>query len=363
MPQRLSPRGPHPLRTSTSDSDPLHHRSTTERSPKLADRRSPRGAQTDPISQKKLGTRIADLECQLGQAQEELRILKDQLASAEAAKKEAQEELEKKSKKPVLPEAVEIQEFNSDINDSNPPDDKQQETEVFEVPVEKEMDGPRKKCGNLTQVEKEAQSMDVSTEPLQKSDPEKTYFHELDPNNDEIQMLKAKLEEKEKELEMSIQENENLRNKMNETALKISSAQTKEEEMTLRLSQLEEELNTSKANAAQLNGKVKAVGEAKEALETEMKKLRVQTEQWRKAADAAAAVVAGDMEMNGRIYERCVSMDKQLGGVLEPPAGGYTSFGGSPRMIDDLDDGLGSGKRRGSGIRKFGDLWRKKSQK
>jgi hypothetical protein len=49
---------------------------------------------------------------------------------------------------------------------------------------------------------------------------------------------------------------------------------------------------------------MKAVEEAKEALEAEMKKLRVQTEQWRKAADAAAAVLAGDMEMNGRIYER-----------------------------------------------------------
>jgi hypothetical protein len=71
---------------------------------------------------------------------------------------------------------------------------------------------------------------------------------------------------------------------------------------------------------------MKAVEEAKEALEAEMKKLRVQTEQWRKAADAAAAVLAGDMGMNGRIYKRCVSMDKQFGGVFEPPAsGGYTA--------------------------------------
>nr|XP_023905366.1 interactor of constitutive active ROPs 4-like [Quercus suber] len=100
-PLRQSPRGPNPLRTSSSDSDSLHHRPITDRSPKLGDRRSPRGAQSDPVSQKKLGTRIADLESQLGQAQEELKILKDQLASAEAAKKEAQEELEKKTLKPI----------------------------------------------------------------------------------------------------------------------------------------------------------------------------------------------------------------------------------------------------------------------
>ncbi|KAK9937649.1 hypothetical protein M0R45_014425 [Rubus argutus] len=85
--QKPTLRGSHKLRTSSSDSDPLHHRPITDRSPKLGDRRSPRGSQSDPLTQKKLGTRLADLESQLGQAQEELKILKEQLASAEAAKK------------------------------------------------------------------------------------------------------------------------------------------------------------------------------------------------------------------------------------------------------------------------------------
>jgi predicted nucleic acid-binding Zn-ribbon protein len=453
MPQRQSPRGPHPLRTSSSDSDPLHHRPTTERSPKLADRRSPRSAQTDSLGQKKLGTRIADLESQLGQAQQELKILKDQLVSAEAAKKEAQEELEKKSKKPVVPEPVElqgedppteiqeskkskklvdpepveiqgkeppteiqaskkskklvvpepveiqgkeppteiqeskksknpvvpepveiqgrdppteIQESDCNKNDTSAPDEKQNETDVFEVLVEKvTVVEPRIEHTHLTdQVEKETKPIDVSTEPPANPELEKPSFHDSALTNDEIHILKAKLEEKEKELDMFIQENENLRNQLIEAALKISSAQSKEEETALRLSQLGEELKTSDANAAQLSEKMKAVEEAKEALEAEMKKLRVQTEQWRKAADAAAAVLAGDMEMNGRIYERCVSMDKQFGGVFEPPAGGgYTTFGGSPRMAYDLEDGPGSGKRKGSGIRKLGHLWGKKGQK
>ena len=427
MPQRQSPRGPHPLRTSSSDSDPLHHRPTTERSPKLADRRSPRSAQADSLSQKKLGTRIADLESQLGQAQQELKILKDQLVSAETAKKEAQEELEKKSKKPVVPEPVElqgkdppteiqeskkskklvvpepveiqgkeppteiqeskkskkpvvpepveiqgrdppteIQESNCNKNDTSAQDEKQHETDVFEVPVEKvTVVEPSIEHTHMTdQVEKETKPIDVSTEPPADPEPEKPSFNDTALTNDEIHILKAKLEEKEKELDVFIQENENLRNQLIEAALKISSAQSKEEETALRLSQLGEELKTSDANAAQLSEKMKAVEEAKAALEAEMKKLRVQTEQWRKAADAAAAVLAGDMEMNGRIYERCVSMDKQFGGVFEPPAsGGYTTFGGSPRMADDLEDGPGSGKRKGSGIRKLGHLWGKRGQK
>ena len=376
IPQRQSPRGPNPLRTSSSDSDSLHHRPITDRSPKLGDRRSPRGAQSDPVSQKKLGTRIADLESQLGQAQEELRILKDQLASAEAAKKEAQEELEKKTLKPVVPEPVEIQgkdppteiqECNK--SDSSPldegSDENLQETDVFEVPVEKvTVDEPKIEHSQLTdQVEKETKTIDLSTEaPPANLKVGKQSCHDLALKDDEINMLKAKLEEKEKELEVFTHENEKLRNELTEAALKVLSTQTKEEETALRLSQLGEELKTSKATAAQQNEKLKAVEEAKEALEAEMKKLRVQTEQWRKAADAAAAVLAGGVEMNGRISERCVSMDKHFGGVFEPPTGGYTSFVGSPGMGDDLD-GFGSGKRKGSGIRMFGDLWKKKGQK
>ncbi|CBI32925.3 unnamed protein product, partial [Vitis vinifera] len=354
MPQRQSPRGSLQLRTSSSDSDPLHHRPITDRSPKVGDRRSPRGAQSDSVNQKKLGTRIADLESQLGQALEELKNLKFQLASAEAAKKEAQEELEKKANMPITHDAMEIQEKHSPteayksnkIDSSHPdeaPDDNQQETDVFEVPVEK---------------------VAVEAKPPAILEPEKVSFEELAMKNDEINLLKAKLEEKEKELEGSCQEIEGLKKQLNEAASEIVLVRTKEEEMALRLSQLGEDLKANKANEAQLKEKLEAVEGVKEALEAEMKKLRVQTEQWRKAADAAAAVLAGGVEMNGRrISERCGSMDKHFGGVFESSAGGYAGFVGSPVLADDFDDGFGSGKRKGSGIKMFGDLWKRKSQK
>ncbi|KAF3439945.1 hypothetical protein FNV43_RR18223 [Rhamnella rubrinervis] len=373
MPQRPSPRGPHPLRTSSSDSDPLHHRPITDRSPKLGDRRSPRGAQSDPLNQKKLGTRLADLESQLGQAQEELKVLKEQLASAEAAKKEAQEELEKKIKRPVVPESSDIQNKHppTEILESNNTDsslsdevvdDNQRETDVFEVPVEKMTVEPKIETGQLTdEIQKDAKLIDISTEPPAVLEPEEPSIQELALKDEEINMLKVKLEEKDKEVEVFGQENGSLKNQLNEAALSISSARAKEEEMTLKLSQLGEELEASKVNAAQLNEQLKAVEGAKDALEAEMKKIRVQTEQWRKAADAAAAVLASGVEMNGRIAERCGSMDKHFGSSFETPGGGYAGFVGSP--ADDLDDGFGSGKRKGSGIKMFGDLWRKKGQK
>ncbi|XP_048235533.1 interactor of constitutive active ROPs 4 isoform X2 [Ricinus communis] len=375
MPQRLVSRGSHPLRTSSSDSDPLHHRSITDRSLKLGDRRSPRGSHPDSLNQKKLGTRIADLESQLGQAQEELKILKDQLASAEAAKKEAQKELEKKANKPTFVEREEIQEkhppqhiqevrkVDSNVAD-DVSDDNQQEADVFEVQVEKESVEAKVE---IDQVDGDKCTSQIVTEPVANSEAEKLLFNDLALKDEEISKIKGQLEEKENKLQVFVKENQDLKNLLYEATSKISSARVKEEENSIRLSKLGEELEESQANAAQLKSeleKLEAAERAKEILEAEIKKMRVQTEQWRKAADAAAAVLAGAVEMNGRITERCGSMDKHFGGVFETPDVRYsTAFAGSPGMADDLDDSFGNAKRKGSGIKKLGDLWRKKGQK
>lgn len=369
MPQRQSPRGPSQLRTSSADSDSLHHRSVTDRSPKLGDRRSPRGAQSEPLNQRKLGTRIADLESQLGQAQDELKSLKGQLSSAEAAKKAAQEQLEKKTKKPTIAEPEQIQETNNNNNNDNknnptheiPDDDEVKETDVFEVPVEKVTVEP------LPNVEicHPSTEDDLKSASLSPAEPGKPSFEDLNLKDEEIRSLKSKLEEKEKELEVLGQENESLKKELNEKRLEISSAKAKEEETSLKLNQLTQELGTSKTDGVDLKEKLEATEKAKEALENEMKKLRVQTEQWRKAADAAAAVLAGGgVEMNGRrLPERCGSMDKHYGNVFEPAVGGYGSYMGSPGLGDDSDDVFGHGKRKGSGIKIFGDLWKKKGHK
>ncbi|XP_010537680.1 PREDICTED: interactor of constitutive active ROPs 4-like [Tarenaya hassleriana] len=347
LPQRQSPR----LRTSAAASDSdnhpphHHHRPITDRSPKLGlDRRSPRsgGPHSDPLNQKKLGTRIADLESQLGQAQDELRVLKEQLATAEAAKKQAQEELQKKVKKPNNVARVEGPVPGSKTTDRDEvPGDAQPETDVFEVPVEKITIEPK------TDQENEARE-------VEKPKPDESASKE-----EEINTLKAKLYDIEKERESLGKENEDLKNQLNDTASEMSNVKAKEEEMASKMNQIGKELEETQANAAQLKEKLESTEEAKEELETEMKKLRVQTEQWRKAADAAAAVLAGGVEMNGRVSERCGSMEKHLtGGLFE--AGGFV---GSPGMAEDSDDGFGSGKRKGSGIKKLGDLWRKKGQK
>ncbi|XP_040966898.1 interactor of constitutive active ROPs 4-like [Gossypium hirsutum] len=103
--------------------------------------------------------------------------------------------------------------------------------------------------------------------------------------------------------------------------------------------------------------KLRSVEGRKEALEEEMKKLRVQTEQWRKAADAATAILCGGEETNGRLSNRCSSMDKiHFSGM-------HTGYVGSLGLDDDDGDGFRTEKRKGSGIKMFGDLWKKKGQK
>ncbi|PSS16039.1 Interactor of constitutive active ROPs like [Actinidia chinensis var. chinensis] len=366
LPQRReSPRVLQPLKTTRSNSDPLHHRPIPDRSPKIGDRRSPKGPQSNPLNPKKFGTRIADLESQLGQAQEELKTLKEQLASAEEAKNAAQEQLEKKTKKPSDPKLVEVQDKHPPTGDQESnntashemPDENQRETDVFEVPMEKaSVEEPKVEYRQLID------QQDEETKPS--PEPEKPTFEDLAMKNDEINLLKANLEEKEKELEVFCRENESLKNQVKEAALEMSASRTKEEKMSSRLNQLGRELEASADNEVQLKEKLEVVEGAKEALEAEMKKLRVQTEQWRKAADAAAAVLADGVEMNERrMSERCGSMDKQFGSIFGPAVGGYTGFVGSPGLGDDSDDGLGNGKRKGSGIKMFGDLWKKKGEK
>lgn len=395
MLQRRSPRGPSQLRTSSSDSDPLaqHHRPRTERSPKVgADRRSPRGTQVETVNQKKLGTRIADLESQLGQAQEELKCLKNQLA-----KKADQEQLEKKSKeKPNTvpePEPVEIQGNHSfsKSQDSKKPEgsstafevseeENQKETDVFEVPIEmKATVEPRPgtepepdllldQATNEEGGELETKSMNPK---MELPEPEKHSFEELTMKIYEISSLKARLEEKEKEVGVLSQENESLHTQLKDKSSVISASQSKLHEMNLKLNQVSKELEESQKNAVQTNEKLQASEKRKEELEAEIKKMIVQTEQWRKAADAAAAVLAGgvEVEMNGRrISERCGSMDKHCGSVFDTktPRGGG-GYLGSPGLPEDsaaaADVYDGTIKRKGSGIRMFGDMWKRKGQK
>ncbi|CAA0809462.1 Interactor of constitutive active ROPs 1 [Striga hermonthica] len=354
--QRQSPRGLPNARMSSSDSDQPNPRPRTEKNQKPIDGRSARPSQSEPSNQKKLGTRIANLESQLGLAQEELKSLKDQLVSKKPVKKAEQDQFEDKPKqteaetvKPAKdeldnnPEQIESEALKkgdslSTITQETLIDNvvHQEETDVFEVPVEKLAIEPELPAGKD---ELNSKSIIESKNPL-------------------LDELTSKLDAKDKELETFRVENESLKSQLDNKSLEMSTARAEIEGLTLRLTNIEQELERSKKGSVRVSEKLESVEKAKEELENEMGRLRILSEQWRKAADEAAAVLAG-----GRLPERCGSMDKACMGPLGQ-VGGYGGYiMGSPGLVDDEDgdDGFSGGvRRKGPGIR---IPWKKKGPK
>ncbi|KAK1302965.1 Interactor of constitutive active ROPs 4 [Acorus calamus] len=353
--QRQSPRVPLQLRTSSADSDGTH-RAVVDRSPKVSDRRSPRNS----LHEKKRVTRVTDLESQLGQAQDQLKKLKEQLACAEAAKLEARQELEE-TKKRIPPDE---QTLSEEV--TQPEEDKAaSENSSTEVVQEVYVPQSDSHCGipdALEVVTIVSNTKLDADQALSKEEETRVTLEEEKSaeslKQEEIEKLKDKLEGKERELMFFSMENEILKKRSSEAEVNLARSKVMEEEVVLKLTLTQEELRDSRLKAAEALKRVGEVEGAKDALEAEMKRLKVQMEQWKKAANAAAAVLATDgFEVNGRRV--CGSMDQHIyGGGYVP---GYEGFG-SP-LIGDGEDGFDGGKRKGSGIRMFGDLWRKKGQK
>ncbi|XP_072968182.1 interactor of constitutive active ROPs 4-like isoform X2 [Typha angustifolia] len=300
--QRQSPRAPLHLRpTVCSESNSSHHRNAS----------SPRS----PLPEKKRGTRVASLEAKLTKAQEEMKKLREELASVEAAKLETQVKLEEAKKQisvssqEVVEEEATTKEEEEESSTTSPA------TDVFEVvvPVESEK--------NERDDEQVAEKGTEETEKV------------IDDR--EVLELKAKLLEKEREVGVLEAENARLREKV----------EAAEEEMEKKAGRLREELE--------------AAERARREMEAEIGRMRVQSEQWRKAAEEAAAVLEegnGEGFVGRRVAGRCGSMDKHLVGGN----GGVVGWG-SP-MVGGEELGFGGGKRRGGGMKMFGELWKKKGQ-
>lgn len=100
--------------------------------------------------------------------------------------------------------------------------------------------------------------------------------------------------------------------------------------------------------AARVTEQLDAAQAVNSEMESELRRLRVQSDQWRKAAEAAAAALSGNN--NGRLVERSGSLDPD-----------YNSIGGkmmnSP-FSDDLE--FESPKKKNSGVlRRMSGLWKK----
>ncbi|CAL4961322.1 unnamed protein product [Urochloa decumbens] len=340
------------------------------------------------LSQKKraAGTRVAELEAKLGKVQDELKKLREQLASAEAAKKDAQVALEEAKKRvgppkggsspatsasaatssplSAAPPSAGVESAKKTEEVKLPPPAAEEEessinspaTDVFEV-VRAESgnkenqtaaadDGEVVSCG-----EKEALAVAEKVEVLVVEEEETKKMIEEESKNADVQSdvaekespevaeLKAKLAEKDTEIGALAAENAELKKQAGEAA---EAAKKAEEEAAARASQAELDLKEGAAREARMGEQLRASEAAREALDGELRRLRVQTEQWRKAAEAAAAVLGGDNHLTGL-------------------AGNGNGWGSPATMPDgDDDEGFGGKRKGGAGIRMLGDLWKKK---
>ncbi|KAG8500907.1 hypothetical protein CXB51_003017 [Gossypium anomalum] len=216
---------------------------------------------------------------------------------------------------------------------------------------------------NLMDKETELQSILAQNEDLNL----KTEKKQLDEEELELSMkLKKKLEAdltelnanltaKETELQSVTMQNEKLKmeilkmemdsNKLSdESAALLEAARAAEQEALLKHDNLTEEAEKSRKRAAQVTEQLGAAQAANNEMEAELRRIKVQSDQWRKAAEAATAMLSTGNY--GKHMDRTIPFDSNHNPVT-----------GSPNS-EDMDDDSPK-KKNGNMLKKIGVLWKK----
>ncbi|KAI3995212.1 hypothetical protein MKX01_032014 [Papaver californicum] len=191
----------------------------------------------------------------------------------------------------------------------------------------------------------------------QSSDVQSELEFELKKSKEDFLDLKACLMDKETELQSILEENKNLKSEVkkkelengkgnDETIAKAEAARAAELEAMKKLGYVKQEADESSRRAARVAEQLDAAQASNAELEAEMRRLKVQSDQWRKAAEAAAAVLSTGN--NGRFMERSGSMDSNY----HPVTGKLSS------PYSDLDDDSPK-KKNNNVLKKIGTLWKK----
>ena len=201
------------------------------------------------------------------------------------------------------------------------------------------------KIGTNLSSEKEAEL----TMELQKSEAD------LEKSKAHIEELRTHLLDKETELQNIAEENEVLkmeikkrdmeRNQVNDEAVaSAEAARAAEREALMKLGYLTEEAEKSSRRAARVTEQLDAAQASNSEIEAELRRLKVQSDQWRKAAEAAAAMISSTGN-NGKLVDRTGSVDSNYNPM------------GSP-YSEDMDDDSPK-KKNVNMLKKIGVLWKK----
>lgn len=171
-----------------------------------------------------------------------------------------------------------------------------------------------------------------------------------------LESLQASLMDKETTLQSVMEENQILkleinnreleRSKLNDEARALAeAARAAEKEALMKLGYLTEEADKSTRKVERVTEQLDAAQVANSEMEAELRRLKVQADQWRKAAEAAAAMLS--TSNNGKYVDRTGSLDyNTLGGKLSSP------------YSEDLEDDSPK-KKNGNMLKKIGVLLKK----
>lgn len=171
---------------------------------------------------------------------------------------------------------------------------------------------------------------------------------ELQSKKIDAESIKSNLEEKDMDMQAILEENEmlkfgskemefNLGNVGDEAVTELDAARAAERDTLMKLGYATGEADKSHRRAAQMTEQLEAARFANSELEAELRRVKVQSDQWRKAAEAAASMLSTGN--NGKLVERTGSLD-------------------SSRYPEDIDDDF-SKKKNGNMLKKIGVLWKK----
>ncbi|XP_051134146.1 interactor of constitutive active ROPs 3-like [Andrographis paniculata] len=179
--------------------------------------------------------------------------------------------------------------------------------------------------------------------------------HELEKLKLEIDSKKSILLAKETELSKSCDENRYLKLRIKEigetSASDLAAAKAAEREAVMKVGYLTEEVEKCDRKLARVTEQLEAEQGASAELEGELRRLKVQSDQWRKAAEAATAMLAAGNSRN--LIERTGSMDSSYcrRTMRINAAAPYV-------VVDDIDEEMLK-KKNGRVLGRFGVLWKK----
>lgn len=215
-------------------------------------------------------------------------------------------------------------------------------------------------------MEKESQLLSLSAEnegcnssinEKRSTERESELAAELKKMDTDVAEWKEKLLDRETELKNVTEENSILKmeikelelNKITDEAIEVEAARAAEKEALTKLSYVMEEADKSNRRVARVTEQLDAAQAANSELEAELRRLKVQSDQWRKAAEAAASILSTTGN-NGK----CVGKN----GALDSSFNSISSKTMNSPYLEDTDDESPKKKNKNM-LKKIGVLWRK----